>query len=157
MRMRAILYLRRVGWWCAVGSRQFFSGRAGSFDLEAAGGAFQEELEDLDVAAGLVEVSPPSIQAVLANEIAVLERAGRIFQALADLLGQGGDVLGVVEDFDPPGGIVRGDAGQPLEHLVAGDLETTLSEKQVREDGGPDRMGVEHRPDVWLGGGDDVQ
>ena len=42
--------------------------------------AFQQELKNLDMAAGLGHVAPPGVQAVLANQITVRQRALRIAQ-----------------------------------------------------------------------------
>src|SRR6185503_11716368 len=77
---------------------------------QSAGDAFEEELENLDVPPGFGQVAAPSVKAVPANQVAVLQRIGGIVHSLADLLGQLGNILRVVENFDPGGCVVRGDA-----------------------------------------------
>src|SRR5689334_13305036 len=54
---------------------------------------FEEELEDLDVATGLVEVAAPGVQAVAAYQEAVRHRLLGGCELLPNGRGQGGDVL----------------------------------------------------------------
>ena len=78
------------------------------------GDALEQKLKNFDVPASLVQVAAPGIEPVLADQIAVRQRIGRVGQPLADLLGQRRNVLRVVEYFDPRGMLVRADAVQPF-------------------------------------------
>src|SRR5439155_16966438 len=106
------------------------------------GDTLKQEFENLNVAASFVEVATPSIEAVTADEVAVLQRVGGVIHAVADLFGQGGNILRVGENLDPGGRLMRGNAFEPLGHLVAGQLEAALRIKIVGEHRAPDGMRV---------------
>src|SRR5262245_33561419 len=91
------------------------------------GGDFEQEFKNLDMPPSLVEVAAPSVQSVAANEVTVPQRTLRIGERFADLLGQVGNVLRVLEDRYPLPVLVRGDAVESLKHFVAADLEAARS------------------------------
>src|SRR4051794_28026254 len=99
---------------------------------------------------GLVEVAAPSIKAVTADEVAVLQWIGSVAHPAGNLLGQRGNVLCVVENLNPGRRFVRGDTFQALEHLVARQLKTALRKEIIGQDGAPDRVRMQHRADARL-------
>src|SRR5215510_9666760 len=78
--------------------------------------ALEQKFKNLDVPSGFVEVAAPSIEAMAANQVAILQRLSRVVDAFADLLGERRDVLRIVEDVDPGRGVVRGNSLQAFEH-----------------------------------------
>src|SRR5439155_7699357 len=102
----------------------------------------EQKFKNLGVTASFVEVATPSIEAVTADEVAVLQRVSGVIHAVADLFGQGGNILRVGENLDPGGRLMRGNAFEAFEHLIAGQLEAALRIKIVGEHRAPDGMRV---------------
>src|SRR5260370_4172123 len=99
-------------------SRVGSDGVAVGLDAKLAAQHLEEELVNLDVTPGLVQVAAPGVQPVTPDQKAVPQRVVRVFEALLHAPGQCGDVLAVGEDLDPLAGLVRGEAGPSPAHLV---------------------------------------
>ena len=84
-------------------------------------------------------------------------RLGEPVERLADALREPRHVLIVGQNRNPFAVIVRPDAVQPFEHLVAFDREAARGRVKIGEHGGPHRMGVQHRARPSAPGDLDVQ
>ena len=106
----------------------------------------EQKLQNLDMALGLGQCIAPRVQPVAAQQERV--RSGLLVERLADALRKPRHVLIVLDDRNPLAVLVRSDAAEPLEHLVAFDREAARarvpSDRTVR----PHRVGVQrrHRP-----------
>ena len=111
----------------------------------------EEELEDLDVPAGLGEVPAPRVEPVPREQEPVHGRRCRgeidVGEPAPHIGRQGRHVLRVREDGHLDGRLVRGDPGEALEHLVAGDPHAAAGQVEPREERGPLRVGVQHGSD----------
>ena len=84
--------------------------------------------------------------------------AGRVFREhLPDTPGEARHVLVVLEDRNPLPMLMRGDAFEALQHLVARDGEPTRGRVPFRQHGAPDRVRVQHGTGAARTGDLDVQ
>ncbi len=98
------------------------------------------------MAARFFQILAPGVQTVPTDEEAVGQGPVVIFvEELLHFLGQGGDVLVIVKYFDPFAVFVGLDPGQPLEHFIALDGQTTNAPQILGHYGSPHGMSVQDR------------
>src|SRR5437868_8679719 len=110
--------------------------------LPRAADRFEQELENLDVAASVVQGRAPGVQAVPAEE----ERMGvaKSSQGLLDSAREPPHILVVLDDRNPLPMRVRCHAFEAFQHLIAVDRYAALRRVDIRQDRAPNRMRVQH-------------
>ena len=102
----------------------------------------EQELDDFDVPHGLRQRLAPSVHSVAAKKECMARRM--LDERLPHLAGKPLHVLVVFEDRNPLAVLVRRDAVETLQHLVAFDGETARRRVTVGEQRAPHRMRVQH-------------
>lgn len=106
-------------------------------------GALEQELEDLDLSSGGIKIFAPGVESMAMDEVAMFEWLLRIIDPGVDLLGEKGDVLGVLENGDTDRRFMSCDAAESLKHFVARDWNSAFGEESMRQKCGADTMRVE--------------
>lgn len=93
---------------------------------------------------GLRQVLTPRVKSVSAKKKPV--NTGSVVQEGSDAIGQPRHLLVVVENGNPFAMLMRVDSFKAFEHLIALNDQSSAPGMDVRQDGAPDRMGVENCP-----------
>lgn len=93
------------------------------------------------------DVAAPSVESMLSNQKGEANFVGLSGIQRLDLSGQVGNILRVVEDWNPNTGLMRRDSFQSLEHFEVGDFKSAVGKEVLREERTPDAVRVQDRPD----------